>query len=361
MNHRTIRRRAFLKGVGLAASLIFSNPLAMAANFEPGRRVQAGRPYLIKPGRLQFGDTVGLVAPASPPTDPTDVAHHMAALEKLGFKPKLAPNARKRLGFLAGTDEERADDLMSMFADRAVKAIFCIRGGYGSGRLLRLLDYHFIKRHPKILIGFSDITSLHCALLTRARLVSFHGPTLNTSLTSDHPPAFVVQSLLRTVMEPSAAGSICQGYTQDTISILKGGVAGGQLIGGNLSVLCTTLGTPFQPRFRDNLLFFEDVDEQPYNYDRMLTQLLNAGLLQQVAGVAVGINKNCKDPDAAKTKEFRQTLEDVLEDRLKPLEVPVVTGLPFGHVRWNATLPVGIQARLDGEKGDLVITEAAVI
>ncbi|MGA9452525.1 MAG: LD-carboxypeptidase [Verrucomicrobiia bacterium] len=361
MNHRTIRRRDFLKGVGLAASLIFSNPLAMAANFKPGRTVQAGRPYLIKPGRLQFGDVVGLVAPASPPTDPTDVAHHMAALEKLGFKPKLAPNARKRLGFLAGTDEERADDLMSMFADRAVKAIFCIRGGYGSGRLLRLLDYHLIKRHPKILIGFSDITSLHCALLTRARLVSFHGPTLNTSLTSDHPPPFVVQSLLRTIMEPAAAGSICEGYTQDTISILKGGVACGQLIGGNLSVLCTTLGTPFQPRFRDNLLFFEDVDEQPYNYDRMLTQLLNAGLLQQVAGVAVGINKNCKDPDAAKTKEFRQTLEDVLEDRLKPLGVPVVTGLPFGHVRWNATLPFGIQARLDGEKGDLVITEAAVI
>jgi len=319
------------------------------------------RAYFIKPRRLQFGDVVGLVAPASPPEDPTTIEQQMAALEKLGFKPKLAPNAKKRLGFLAGTDEERADDLKSMFADRAVKAIFCIRGGYGSGRLLRLLDYHCIKRHPKILIGFSDITALHCALWTRARLVSFHGPTLNTSLTSDHPSALMLQSLLRTVMEPSAAGSICAGYTQDTISILKGGIARGQLIGGNLSVFCTTLGTPFQPRFKDTLLFFEDVDEQPYSFDRMLTQLLNAGLLQQVAGVAVGINKNSKDPDAAKTKEYRQTLDDVLKDRLKPLGVPVVTGLPFGHVRWNATLPFGIQARLDGDKGDLVITEAAVV
>jgi len=361
MNHRTIRRRDFLKGIGLAAPFVFGNPLAVAANLEPGRMIHTGRTYLIKPGRLQSGDAVGLVAPASPPSDPKAVADYMAALEKMGFKPRLAPNAKKRLGFLAGTDEERADDLMSMFADRDIKGIFCLRGGYGSGRLLGLLNYHFIKRHPKILVGFSDITSLHCALLTRSRLVSFHGPTLNTSLTSDHPPAFVLNSLWRTVMEPSAAGSICEGYTQNTISILRGGVASGQLIGGNLSVLCTTLGTPFQPRFKDNLLFFEDIDEQPYNFDRMLTQLLNAGVLQQVSGVAIGINKNCKDPDAAKTKEYRQTLDDVLEDRLKPLGVPVVTGLPFGHVRWNATLPFGIQARLDGEKGDLVITEAAVI
>jgi len=361
MNYRTIRRRDFLKGIGLAAPLLFGNPLAVAANFEPGRMIHSSRSFLIKPRRLQSGDAVGLVAPASPPDDPKIVTDYLAALEKMGFKPRLAPNAGKRLGFLAGTDEERADDLMGMFADRDIKAIFCLRGGYGSGRLLRLLNYHFIKRHPKILLGFSDITSLHCALLTRARLVSFHGPTLNTSLTSDHPPAFVVQSLLRTTMEPSAAGSICEGYTQNTVSILRRGVASGALIGGNLSVLCTTLGTPFQPRFKDNIFFFEDIDEQPYNFDRMLTQLLNAGLLQQVAGVAVGINKNCKDPDAAKTKEYRQTLDDVLEDRLKPLGVPVVTGLPFGHVRWNATLPVGIQARLDGEKGDLVITEAAVI
>ena len=361
MNYRKLRRRDFLRGIGLAAPLVFGNPLAVAANLEPGRMSHATRPYLIKPERLKFGDVVGLVTPASPPDDPAVVDRYLAALEKMGFKPRLAPNAEKRLGFLAGTDEERADDLMSLFTDRAVKAIFCIRGGYGSGRLLRLLDYHKIKKHPKILIGFSDITSLHCAFLTRARLVSFHGPTLNTSLTSDHPPAFVLNSLWRTVMEPAAAGSICEGYTQDTVSILKGGVAGGQLIGGNLSVLCATVGTPFQPRFKDNLLFFEDVDEQPYNYDRMLTQLLNAGLLQQVAGVAVGINKNSKDPEAAKTREYRQTLEDVLADRLNSLGVPVVTGLPFGHVRWNATLPFGVQARLDGDKGDLVITEAAVI
>ena len=360
MNHRTLARRSFLKGALLAAPLLFGNPLAMAAGLERDPAIHPGRTYY-KPRRLQFGDTVGIVAPASPPTDPKDVDAHCAALEKFGFKPKLAPNVRQRLGFLAGTDQERADDLMSMFADPDVKAIFCVRGGYGCARLLPLLDYHFIRRHPKILVGFSDITSLHCALLTRARLLSFHGPTLNTNLTSDNPNPFVEKSLWRTIMEPSPSGGLCDGYTQNTVSILTGGIATGQLVGGNLSVLVTTLGTPYEPRFKDNLLFFEDVDEDPYSFDRMLTQLLNAGALQQVTGVAVGLNQVRKDPDAVSTKEYMQTVHDVLTDRLKPLGVPVVIGLPFGHVRWNATLPVGIEARLDGEKGDLIITESAVI
>lgn len=367
MNDKKFGRRDFLKRVGLAAPLFFGDPAAIAGggafqnrsgNFASQK--MSAETYLIKPERLRFGDVVGIVAPASAPSDPGDIDNSFAALEKLGFKPRLSANIRKRLGFLAGTDEERAGDLMTLFADREVKAIFCLRGGYGSARLLRLLDYHFIKRHPKVFIGFSDITSLHCAFLTHSKLISFHGPTLNTNLTGDKPSKFLTQSLLQTVMEPSAAGSICEGYAQDTISILNKGVAEGRLIGGNLSVLCATLGTPFQPRFKNNILFFEDTGEAPYRFDRMLTQLLNAGLLQQVAGVAVGINKDCEDPDAAKTKEYLQTLEDVLKDRLTPLGVPVVAGLPFGHVRQNATLPVGIQARLDGESGDLIITEAAV-
>ena len=360
LNHHSVRRRAFLKSALLATPLLLGTPGVTACGFAWRRLIHPGRTYY-KPPRLRFGDVVGVVAPASPPTDAKEVDDYSAALEKLGFKPRLAPNVRKRLGFLAGTDQERADDLMSMFADPEVKAIFCVRGGYGSARLLRLLDYHFIRRHRKVLIGFSDITSLHCALLAQARLVSFHGPTLNTSLTSDNPNPFVLQSLWRTVMDPSPAGSLCAGYTQNTVAVLNSGTATGQLVGGNLSVLVTTLGTPFEPHFRDNILFFEDVDEDPYSFDRMLTQLLNAGVLQQVAGVAVGLNRLRADPDAGKTKEYSQTLQDVLAERLKPLGVPVVTGLPFGHVRWNATLPVGIPARLDAEKGDLIITESAVV
>jgi muramoyltetrapeptide carboxypeptidase len=367
MKPQKFGRRDFLKRAGLAAPLFFGNLATMAGGgvFQnrggnvASQKMSAGT-YLIKPERLRFGDVVGIAAPASAPGDPAEIDNSFDALEKLGFKPKLSANIRERLGFLAGTDEQRADDLMALFADRDVKAIFCLRGGYGSARLLSRLDFHFIKKHPKIFIGFSDITSLHCALLTHSKLVSFHGPTLNTNLTGDVPEKFLTQSLWRAVMEAKPAGSICENYPSKTVSILQGGVASGKLVGGNLSVLCTTLGTPFQPRFKDNILFFEDVSEQPYRFDRMLTHLLNAGLLQEVAGVAVGINKDCEDPDAAKTKEYFQTLDDVLKDRLTSLGVPVVTGLPFGHVALNATLPVGIEATLDGDNGDLIVNEAAV-
>ena len=314
----------------------------------------------IKPRHLSPGETIGIVAPASAPPDPKAIDRSVAVLEGLGFKVKLAPNARKRRGFLAGSDRERAADLMKMFQDARVKAILCVRGGYGTARLLSLLDFPTIARNPKIFIGYSDITSLHCALLAKVNLVSFHGPMLNSEFVKKDLPDFTLQSFSRTLMRASAPGGICQGYKTKTVSILRRGTAAGRLIGGNLSLLCTTLGTPYQPSFKDKILFLEDLDEPPYRFDRMLTHLLNAGLLQQVAGVAVGLNKNCKDPKARTAAEYRQTLEDVLKERLLPLKVPVVAGLPFGHVRHNATLPIGVRATLDAERGDLAINEAAV-
>jgi muramoyltetrapeptide carboxypeptidase len=314
----------------------------------------------IKPARLNYGDTIGIIAPASAPPDPKNIDRSVAVLERLGFKTRLAPNVRKRWGFLAGTDRERAGDLMKMFADPRVKAIICVRGGYGTARLVPLLDYRTIRANPKIFIGYSDITSLHCAFLQRANLISFHGPMLNSDFVKDDFPDFTLQSFLRTLMQPTPPGSISQGYKKKTVSILRRGTASGPLIGGNISILCATLGTPCQPSFRNGILFFEDLDEVPYRFDRMLTQLLNAGLVQQVAGIAIGINKNCKDPRARKAKEYRQTLEDVFKERLLPLKVPLVSGLPFGHIPLNATLPVGVRATLDADAGDLLITESAV-
>jgi muramoyltetrapeptide carboxypeptidase len=314
----------------------------------------------VKPARLCFGDVVGIIAPASAPPDPKTIDLSAEALKKLGFKPKFSRNLRKRLGFLAGNDRERAADLMAMFADKKAKAIICVRGGYGSGRLCSTLDFELICQHPKILIGYSDITSLHCAFLKKANLVSFHGPMLNAELSTADLPDFTLESLLKTVMEAVPAGSIRAGFSGKTVSVIRGGRANGDLIGGNLSVLCTTLGTPYQPDFKNKILFLEDISEKPYRLDRMLTHLANAGLLQQVAGVAVGINHDCADPHANKLKEFRQTMTDVLEERLTPLKVPVVIGLPFGHQPWNATLPVGVRAELDGNNGDLIIVEPAV-
>jgi muramoyltetrapeptide carboxypeptidase len=235
-----------------------------------------------------------------------------------------------------------------------------VRGGYGTSRLLTRLDYRTIRAHPKIFIGYSDITSLHCAFLVKAGLVSFHGPMLNSDFIKEGCPTFTVQSFLRTLMQPIAPGSISQGYRRKTVSILRRGMASGPLIGGNISLLCATLGTPFQPSFKNAILFFEDLDEVPYRFDRMLTHLLNAGLLQQVAGVAIGVNANCFDPKAKGTREYRQTMEDVFRERLLPLKVPVVVGLPFGHIALNATLPVGARVTLDAVNADLIVTDPAV-
>jgi muramoyltetrapeptide carboxypeptidase len=327
----------------------------------------------IKPPRLNPGDTIGIIAPASAPPDPKAIDRSVEALERLGFKPKLPSNVRRRWGFLAGSDRERASDLMKMFLDRKVNAIVCVRGGYGTARLLPLLDYGKIRANAKIFIGYSDITSLHCAFLVKANLISFHGPMLNSDFIKDDLPQFTLQSFLRTLMEPQPAGSVKRGLSVESrgeksrqpvkgleISILRSGKALGELIGGNLSLICTTLATPYQPSFKNKILFLEDLDEVPFRFDRMLTHLLNAGLLQQVAGVAIGTNKDCIDPRAKGCKEYRQTMEDVFKERLAPLKVPVVLGLPFGHVPMNATLPVGVKATLDGMKGDLVIEESAV-
>jgi len=314
----------------------------------------------VKPERLNPGDTVGIISPASAPADPANIDRSIEALQRLGFRAKLASNVRRRWGFLAGNDRERAADLMKMFADRAVKGIVCVRGGYGTARLLSQLDYRIIRANPKVFVGYSDITSLHCAFLKHAGLVSFHGPMLNSDFIKPDLPKFTVESFRRTVTQAAPPGSICQGYRRKTVSILRRGIASGPLLGGNISILCATLGTPFQPVFKGRILFFEDVDEVPYRFDRMLTHLLNAGLLQQVAGVAIGINAECGDPKAKRSKEYRQTLEDVFRERLLPLKVPVVAGLPFGHIPLNATLPVGVRAKLDAGKGDLLVTEAAV-
>ena len=289
----------------------------------------------------------------------------VAVLEKLGFKIRLAPNVRRRHGYLAGNDRDRASDLMRMFTDRKVNAILCVRGGYGAARLLPRLDYDAIRDNPKIFVGYSDITSLHCAFLTKANMVSFHGPMLNSDFVHPDMPKFTLQSFLRTLgvehnPERNARRSISEGYRRKTARTLRRGLANGQLIGGNLSLLCTLIGTPWQPEFKGRILFLEDVGEPPYRFDRMLTHLLNCGLLQQVAGIAIGLNADCEDPKAKTAGEYRQSLDDVLKERLLPLKIPVVTGLPFGHVPHNATLPVGVHSTLDAFHGDLLITEPAI-
>lgn len=313
---------------------------------------------LIRPRKISPGDTLGIIAPASAPPDPKAVDRAVDYLKKLGFRIKLAPNVHKRHGFLAGTDSERASDLMRMFTDKKVDAVLCVRGGYGTARLLPLLDYSVIAANPKIFCGFSDITSLHCAFLTKAKLVSFHGPMLVSDFSNQGLPEFTQKSFLE--MLSGQRTGLGAGYAGKTVKILRRGVARGRLVGGNLAVLCTLLGTPWMPTLKGRILFIEDIGELPYRFDRMLTQLLNCGLLQQVAGVAIGLNADCEDPKAKLATEYRQSLEAVLRERLLPLKIPVVMGLPFGHVPHNGTLPVGVKAELDAGRGELNFAERCV-
>lgn len=314
---------------------------------------------MIRPPPIRQGDTIGIVAPASAPPDPDAIDRGVSALRKLGFPVKLARNVRQRLGYLAGSDAQRASDLMEMFSDPEVRGIICVRGGYGCARLLPLLDYQLIRNTPKVLVGYSDITSLHLALLMKADLVSFHGPMLNSDFARPDLSPFTLARFFSAVSHAEPAGSICKGYHGGTVQPLSGGKAQGPLVGGNLTLLCSGIGTEWQLAAEGCILFFEDVDEKPYKFDRMLTQLLSAGLLEGVAGIAVGINKDCEDPKAG-GGEYRQTVEEVLKERLLPLKVPLVSGLPFGHTRDIATLPLGVEAFLDGDKGDLVVSDAAV-
>ncbi len=279
----------------------------------------------------------------------------------MGFKVKLGANARKRKGFLAGTDRERAGDVMSAFKDGKVHGIVCLRGGYGTPRVLPLLDYRLIQKNPKIFIGYSDITALHCALLKRSNLTTFHGPTPAAAFTEKDYPSFSRNSWLTSLMSAEPFGSILKGYENKTVKRIRKGKATGELLGGNLSLLCSLVGTPYLPTFKNKILFFEDIDEKPYRLDRMLTHLLNAGLLQQASGIAIGLCHACEDPKAATAGEFRQSTMDVFKERLGSLDVPIVVGLPFGHVPFNATIPMGIKALLDADKGDLLVMQPAVL
>lgn len=315
---------------------------------------------LMKPFRLLPRDEVALVAPASAPGEPDLVDRSREWLESRGFKVRLGRHVRERNGFLAGTDAQRLEDLHEAFSDNRVRAIFCLRGGYGASRLLRALDYDLVRQNPKIVVGYSDITALHLAFLSEAGLVGFHGPMPASDFLRYADVTFSEERLWRGLMAAEPLGSIWGDAEPKDFQTVACGKAIGELVGGNLSLLCNLTGTPWQPAYQSQILFFEELDEKPYAVDRDLTQLLNAGLLEQVSGVAVGKCRGCHDPQVERGGEWRQGLLDVLKERLGGLNVPVVCGLPFGHTEWNAVLPLGIRAELDADAGDLRILEPAV-
>ena len=314
---------------------------------------------LIKPPRLARGDVVGVVAPGGYTTDAA-IEQAVRHIEALGLRVKQGAWLREVWGNYGGTVAARIADLHAMFRDPQVKAIWAIRGGSGCISLLRHLDYRLIRTHPKILLGYSDITALHLAIHRHAGLVSFHGPVAS-STQSDYS----TQHLLAVLMEPRDSYMIPMSAENDLRALIDpwyatrtvhGGVAEGPLIGGNLSLVSALAGTPYAADFTGSLLFIEEVNEEPYRIDRWLTQLDLAVGLDKAAGVMIGICENCGPQGDGPSL----TLDETLDVHLRPLRVPAVTGYSFGHIRHQFTLPVGVRARLDTEARTVTLLEPGV-
>ncbi|WP_288381401.1 LD-carboxypeptidase [uncultured Massilia sp.] len=339
------------RGFGAFAAAALSTP-ALAAS-------RSAAPRLIKPPRLRPGDLVGLVAPGGYASDRV-IEKSVRNIEALGLRVKLGTYLRAVHGNYAGSVQQRLADLHAMVADPEVKMIWPVRGGSGCISLLSGLDYGLIRRNPKILLGYSDITALHLAIHKRTGLVGFHGPVASSTLAD-----YSREHMLAVLCEPRPTYSIpmapenavkAQTEPQFGIRTFTQGVATGPLIGGNLSLLAALCGTPYAPDFRGGLLFVEEVGEAPYRLDRMLMQLDLAFGLANAAGVMVGVCEDCK-PEAG---ERALTLDETLDEHLKPLVVPAASGYSVGHIRHQFTAPVGVRARLDTAAQTVTLLEPAV-
>lgn len=311
---------------------------------------------IVRPGKLHRGDTIAVISPAGPLLDTARLDRGVRYLERMGYHVLVGKSATRVHGYLAGTDRQRLDDLHAMFADKRVKAIIAVRGGYGITRLLSRIDYTLIRRNPKILAGFSDVTALQLALWKKCRLVTFHGPMVSADMAGRIDP-FTEEQFWRAVTSTRPAGRI-RFPKSVHLRTLHGGVTSGRLLGGNLSLVCSLLGTPYQPGFNDAILFLEEIAEEPYRIDRMLTQLRNASILHSAKGMLTGQFTDCGPADPKKPSF---TVPRVLRENALLTSHPFLANLPFGHVRRKLTLPIGIRARLDAGRRTLELMEPAVV
>jgi muramoyltetrapeptide carboxypeptidase len=347
----TTRRRF----IGLAGAAAATTAAAGAAPLAQSRPASAP---VLKPGRLNPGDTIGLVQPASTIFESETVQIAVEIIEALGLKARVAPHVNDRYGYLAGSDKDRAADVNAMFADRSIKGIVAVRGGWGCARLLPFLDFDLIGRNPKILAGYSDLTALLLAVFARTGLVTFHAP-MGVSTWN----AFKVDYLKRVLFGAEAVTFENVREIKDTlvqvenrIQTITPGVARGRLLGGNLSVLAAIVGSGYLPDWSGAILFVEEVDEAIYRVDRMLTQLKLAGILDGLRGVIVGNCTRCGPGEGYGSL----TLEEVLNDHIRPLKVPAWSGAMIGHIERQFTLPEGIEVEIDATKGSIRMLEPAV-
>jgi muramoyltetrapeptide carboxypeptidase len=310
----------------------------------------------IKPNKLVNGDVIGIVSPASSPDNMDKIEKGVNYLENLGYRVEIGENVGKVHGYLAGTDEERLGDLHSMFKNKNVKAIFSIRGGYGSARLLDRIDFSLIKKNPKIFVGYSDITALQMAIFKKTGLITFAGPMVASDF-SGKINEYAEENFWKVLTSGKKIGKI-HNPRDEKFYTLKSGRGEGHILGGNLAVFSSLMGTEFLPSFKDSILLLEDIGEAPYRIDRLLNQLRLAKAFNQVKGIILGRFVDCFEKD--KSNETIK-LNEVIEHYLSKLNVPVLYSFSHGHIKENLTIPFGVNCKLNASRGFVEITESAVV
>lgn len=311
---------------------------------------------IVKPKKLKHGEVIGIISPASSPDDLTRINRGVTYLEKLGYRVEVGKNVGSKEGYLAGSDKQRLDDLHDMFRNKNVRAIFSVRGGYGSGRLLDKIDYNLIKKNPKIFVGYSDINALQSAFFTKTGLISFAGPMVAVDF-HEEVSTFTEEIFWRTITSEKKIGKLHNPRNEKFFTLNKGRGAG-RIIGGNLSLLTSLMGTEYFPKMKDAILLLEDIGEAPYRVDRMLNQLRLAKFFKQINGVILGHFVDCVENDPSKASF---TLNEVITQYFpSQLKLPVLYNVKHGHIKDNITIPYGVKCTLNASLGFIEITENAV-
>lgn len=299
---------------------------------------------LLKGKSLKPNSTLGIISPASPESEPF-IKEKISEFISLGYKVKLGNHIFDRYGYLAGSDRDRAKDIMDMFLDDYVDGIICFRGGYGSIRTLPYLDLNLIKRHPKFFCGFSDITIL-LNYFAKNGLITFHGPMINSNFKDN----ITLESFV------NVCSSTNDNYTYDfshidNLKIFNPSSFSGNIVGGNLSMICSSIGTPYEVSTKNSILLLEEINESPYAIDRMLTQLILNKKFKTCKGIIIGHMTGCTPINQNNTL----TIDQIIADRLEPLNIPILYGAPFGHDYPNLTIPIGCKAYFNINSMNLVI------
>ncbi len=311
---------------------------------------------IIKPARIRPGDKVGLVNPATAAFDTQTIEIMVAALESLGLDVELGANYYDRHGYFAGADEARASDLNDFYRRGDIRMIVA-RGGWGSARLLPLLDYDAIENDPKVLLGYSDTTAILNGIHARTGIVTFHGPSPLDTFSADYFRRVIMLGEAVTMKNFVEIDDDELVQTQHRHQTIRSGKASGHILGGNLTVLTAIIGSDYLPDFKGGILFLEDVDEAVYRIDRMLTQLALAGVLENIRGFVFGRCTNC----GSGSNFGSLTLEDVLREHIEPLGIPAFTGSMIGHIKKQFTVPLGIDVEIDADAGTISMLESGVL